>query len=477
MFTFIKPNTNIDFMAQRKKAFIFSISLTTLSLILLFAKGLNLGIEFNGGSSAIVAFERGAIDQRSKIADSIGAMLEGELKRKDSTVSVQDFGAGAGDRIAGKDVDRFLVYTEVTSLVDTAKRDTIIAKLKERFGPETKVASSEDAGDTLYLTFSQESDIAARKKELKELFADKALGFESITVTADFERQIEVEFLRDVDLQRQDSEREGEGGGQAETATTALPTKADFEKRRDDAIAGKSDKRFTVEIEALQVAFSKALAKDFGAKFVAVESSAMVSASVGADLLNDGFLAILYSLIGILIYVTLRFDFRYAPGGVIALLHDAIVTMGVVAALDLKFSLQILAAVLTIIGYSINDSIIVYDRVRETISGHKGRDLIDLLNKAVNQTLSRTMLTGGTTLLSLVAILAFGGAQLSDFAVTLFFGIAFGTYSSIYISVPLVLYLDNYMTRREADKKAEAQGNNNKKPSDSDDKKKAKASA
>jgi preprotein translocase subunit SecF len=151
--------------------------------------------------------------------------------------------------------------------------------------------------------------------------------------------------------------------------------------------------------------------------------------------------------------VTLRFDFRYAPGGVVALAHCAIITMGMVAILDLKFSLQILAAVLTVIGYAINDSIVVYDRVREIFAGQKGKDLVELLNKAVNQTLARTLLTGTTTMIGILAILVFGGAQIADFAITLLLGIIFGTYSSIYISVPMVLYIDNYLQRRSADKK------------------------
>ncbi len=480
MFTLIPSNTNIDFMGARKKAFIFSLVLTVGSLVLLGIKGLNLGIEFNGGSSAIVAFERGAIQERQAIGDSIGTLIRTELGYADSAVQVQDFGAGAGDEIAGREVSRFLVYTEVTSLVDLAKRDQIVAKLKEKFGAETKIASSEDAGDTLYLTFAADSDIAARKAELTAVFNE--LGYEAVTITSDFERQIEVEFLRDVDLMRQDRERD-EAKSQAETLDTGLPGQAEFDKRLAEAIVGKSDKRFTVDIEALQVAFSKALAKDFGDKFIAVESSAMVSPSVGSDLLNDGFLAILYSLIGILIYVTLRFDFRYAPGGVVALLHDAIVTMGLVALLDLKFSLQVLAAVLTVIGYSINDSIVVYDRVREIFTNQKGKDLVDLLNKAVNQTLSRTVLTGVTTLLAIGAILVFGGGQISDFAITMFLGIIFGTYSSIYVSVPIVLYVDGYLQRREADKRdKDGQSGQHKKKgvtrdATSDDKKAAKASA
>lgn len=477
MFTIIKPDINIDFMGARKKAFIFSGVLTLLSIILLVVKGLNLGIEFRGGSSAIVAFEHGTITERTNIADSVGTLLKSELGHGDSIVTVQDFGAGAGDRINGHEVDRFLVYTEITSLIDAAKRDKIIADIKAKFGPDTRIGTATDAGDTMYLTFAEGVDIAARTAEIRDLF--KSLGFESISVTSDFERQVEVEFLREVDLQRQDRERDA-SGNQAETAAGALPGAADFAKKKADAIVGKTDKRFTVDIEALQVAFSKQLTKDFGAKFIAVESSAMVSPSVGADLLNDGIVSLLYSLVGILIYLTLRFDFRYAPGAVIALAHDAIVTMGMVALLDLKFSLQIVAAVLTIIGYSINDSVIVYDRVREIVNHHKG-PLLELLNKAVNQTLSRTVLTSGLTLLSTVSILIFGGHQVADFAITLFLGIIFGTYSSIYISVALVVTMDDYLKRRETDKAEETRNSQKKggggKGGAGDDKKPARATA
>jgi preprotein translocase SecF subunit len=470
MFTLIKPNTSFDFMKTRKTAFMVSVFLTVASIVLLLVKGLNLGIEFKGGSSAIVAFEKGAIDERQKIADSVTTLLKTELDHADSTVSVQDFGAGAGDRIDGRAVDRFLIYTEVTSNVDATKREAIIKAITEKW-PGSKVATSEDAGDTLYLTFAEDAGIASRKEELAAIF--KTLGYDAITVTSDTERQVEVEFLRDVDLQRQDREN-AEGSQATDALAGALPSQVDFERRRAAAIEGKDDNRYTVDIEALQAALQKHLSKDFGPKFIAVESSATVSPSVGEDLFNDGLLAILYSLIGILIYVTLRFDFRYAPGGVIALFHDAIVTMGMVAALDLKFSLQILAAVLTIIGYSINDSIVVYDRVRELYSGQRGQAFVDLLNKAVNSTLSRTVLTGTTTLLGILSIMIFGGAQVYDFALTMFLGIIFGTYSSIYISVPVVLYLDNYFHRREAERAAKLNpGTQQKKVAKSEDEKKA----
>jgi len=459
MLSILKPGTHFDFMGARKKAFIVSGVLTVASILLLAFKGFNFGIEFAGGSSAIVAFERDSVPERAKVGDSINQVFVEKLNKTDSQVTVQDFGAGTGDTIEGRPVVRFLIYTEATSLVDTAGRERITKALEEKYKDQggVKIAASEDAGDTIYLTFGNDADIATRKAELTELFG--AAQFDKIRVTSDLERQVEVEFLRDIDLQQQDSARDAS----AASATTAL-TQVDRDRRRADAIAGKTDKRFTVDIEALQAAFDVQLKKDFPQAFIAVESSAMVSPSVGADLFNDGMLAILYSLIGILIYVTLRFDFRYAPGGVVSLAHDAIIVMGFVAAADLKFSLPIVAAILTVIGYSINDTIVVYDRVRELYSGQKGKDLLDLLNKSLNQTLSRTILTAATTLLAILAILIFGGAQIRDFALAIFVGVGFGVYSSIYVAVPFVHYLDGYFQRKEAERAEAAKAKNKNRP-------------
>jgi preprotein translocase SecF subunit len=455
MIQFVSPDSKIDFLGGRGKAFTVSTVLVLASIGLLAVKGFNFGIDFKGGSSAIVAFKKGAITDRAAIAAPVGEMLKGlgpSGVSADSQVSVQDFGAGTGDTLNGEAVDRFLIYTEVTSLVDDAKRTLIEARLKAKFGADTRVASSADAGDRFYVTFAQEADITARTSELQALLAEPEVGFSRVSVVSDLERQVEVEFLREVDLERADrakTEPAADAGGAAAATLGA----ADLARRRQEAVMGKTDKRFTVEVAALQAALDAQLRKSLGDSFLAVESSATVSPSVGSDLFNDGMLAILYSLIGILIYVTLRFDFRYAPGGVIALAHDAIITMGFLAAFDLKFSLPIIAALLTIVGYSINDTIIVYDRVRENVAGTKGKGLVDVINRSINETLSRTILTSGTTLLSVVAILVFGGATIRDFALALFVGITVGTYSSIYIASPFVLYLDNYFKAREAEKK------------------------
>ena len=167
-----------------------------------------------------------------------------------------------------------------------------------------------------------------------------------------------------------------------------------------------------------------------------------VGPQVGSELIFKGFLALFLSFIFIMIYIWIRFDWQFGLGGIFALLHDAIVTLGFFSITGLEFNLTSIASILTIIGYSINDSVVIYDRIRENLRNYKKMDLIILINSSTNSTLSRTILTASTTLISLLALIFFGGEALFSFSVATFFGIALGTYSSIYISAPILLYFD-----------------------------------
>jgi preprotein translocase subunit SecF len=142
---------------------------------------------------------------------------------------------------------------------------------------------------------------------------------------------------------------------------------------------------------------------------------------------------------GILIYITWRFEFRYAIGAIIALVHDVIITVGIFSILDKEFTLPIIAALLTIIGYSLNDTIVVYDRIRENFRSQRRQTLKQIINDSINQTLSRTILTSGTTLLVIAALFFLGGAVIHDFAFALLVGVFIGTYSSIFIASSTVL--------------------------------------
>jgi preprotein translocase subunit SecF len=167
-----------------------------------------------------------------------------------------------------------------------------------------------------------------------------------------------------------------------------------------------------------------------------------VGAQVGSELIKNGFLALFMSFVFIMIYIWIRFDWQYGIGGIFALLHDAVLTLGFFAISGLEFNLTSIAAILTIIGYSINDSVVIYDRIRENIKNQKKVDLKILINNSMNSTLSRTILTASTTLISLLALIFFGGESLFSFSMATFFGIVIGTYSSIYISAPILLYFD-----------------------------------
>lgn len=166
-----------------------------------------------------------------------------------------------------------------------------------------------------------------------------------------------------------------------------------------------------------------------------------VGPQVGDELANQGGLAMLYALIGILIYVTFRFEWRFAVGSVIALAHDVLITIGVFSLFQFDFSLPVLAAVLAVIGYSLNDTIVVYDRIRENFRKMRRRNTIEILNYSINQTLPRTVLTSLTTMIVVLTLLIFGGEVIRGFSIALLVGVVIGTYSSIFVASPVVVVL------------------------------------
>ncbi len=166
-----------------------------------------------------------------------------------------------------------------------------------------------------------------------------------------------------------------------------------------------------------------------------------VGPQVGEELTEQGGLAMLYALIGILIYVSLRFEYRFSLGAVAALVHDVIITLGIFSLLQIEFDLTVLAALLAVIGYSLNDTIVVFDRVRENFRKIRKGGAEQVMNTSVNETLSRTVMTGVTTLLVLLALFFLGGEIIHSFALALIIGIFVGTYSSIYVAGALALLL------------------------------------
>jgi len=312
---FLKRDTRIDFIGRRRIAALISISVIVIVLLSLFFRGLNLGIDFTGGTLVEVSYSS-SVNTEEVRTNLRRSGLDG--------VVVQYFGTS-------RDV---LIRLPADPEVDAAESSSlIISSLREPYG-ETLAQSSENDSQRC-------------------VFQDGTTG----DCTVQMRR---VEF---------------------------------------------------------------------------------VGPQVGGELTEKGGLAMLYALIGILAYVAWRFEWRFALGAVIALVHDVVITVGFFSLLGLEFSLPVLAAVLAVIGYSLNDTIVVFDRIRENFRKMRKGTIVEIMNSAINQTLRRTLLTSLTTLLVVVTLILLGGEIIKGFAVALFIGILVGTYSSIFVASPVVLSL------------------------------------
>lgn len=194
---------------------------------------------------------------------------------------------------------------------------------------------------------------------------------------------------------------------------------------------------------------TNALTTKFG-NDVEVRKVDIVGPKAGSELRKSGFLAMLWALIAIMIYIGLRFDFKYSPGAIIALFHDVSIVLGIFALTGTEFTLQTVAAILAVIGYSVNDTVIVYDRVREHEAKFVGRSLFDHINNATNETLSRTILTSGTTLFVSITMFFMGGLAIRDFFMAFSVGVIVGTYSSIFVAAPVTLFFDKYRSTKKS---------------------------
>jgi len=166
-----------------------------------------------------------------------------------------------------------------------------------------------------------------------------------------------------------------------------------------------------------------------------------VGPQVGDELANQGILAVIYAMVGVFLYVMFRFQWRFSVGAVAALLHDIIISMGIISFVQIEFDLTVVAAILAVVGYSLNDTIVLFDRIRENFPRYRKREPVDVVNTSINETLSRTLMTSTTTLMVLIALFIFGGEIIHGFAFTLIVGIVVGTYSSIYVASTALLML------------------------------------
>ncbi|OIP30213.1 MAG: protein translocase subunit SecF [Deltaproteobacteria bacterium CG_4_8_14_3_um_filter_43_13] len=196
--------------------------------------------------------------------------------------------------------------------------------------------------------------------------------------------------------------------------------------------------------EGLSDRVQETFQKRYGQNGFEIRRVEVVGPQVEKELRYKALMALIYGMIGILVYIGFRFEFRFALGGVLALVHDVTVTIGAFSITDREFTLPVLAAVLTIVGFSINDTIVIYDRIRENRRKMAGKKLELIMNSSINETLSRTILTSGTVLFVVIALFILGGSVIHDFAFALIVGVIAGTYSTVFVASPIVLLWEKF---------------------------------
>jgi preprotein translocase subunit SecF len=189
-------------------------------------------------------------------------------------------------------------------------------------------------------------------------------------------------------------------------------------------------------------------------KDVEVRRVEVVGPKVSAELTQDGTIAVVLSIVMVLIYIWFRFEWQFAIGAVASLLHDVIITIGVLSLLRIEFNLNIIAAILTIIGYSLNDTVVIYDRIREYLRKFKKKAFVQLIDEALNSTLARTIITGTSTLIALLSLYVFGGEVIRGFTFTMIFGVLIGTYSSLFVAAPVMILLGSVRETKPETQKA-----------------------
>ena len=234
------------------------------------------------------------------------------------------------------------------------------------------------------------------------------------------------------------------GGAQMQVSFPAAPNLVQMRKQLTAAGLPAVVQRYGTSRDALikvDTKHSKNLKLIFEKLFpsAVVNQTQYIGPQVGKTLLTNGILAVVISLLGTMLYIAMRFEYRFAVSAAIALIHDPILILGLFSFFHLEFNLIVLAAILTVIGYSLNDTIVVYDRVRENFRNLHKLAPLDLMNLSINQTLSRTIMTSGLTLLVVIALFIYGGATVHNFALALIIGIVVGTYSSIYVAGSLAI--------------------------------------
>lgn len=429
------PDSNFDFVGRRRVYYALTAVGILLSLIAIATLGFNKGIDFKGGTKLILAFESSAPIEREQLRETVHKVLVEATGKEDvGQVEAQDFSSGG----AGDGKKHFSVVTELTSVVTPEKRKALADEIAKTFA-KAEVEWATEGEDRVFVALPEAAKVTDTYSKLRELFAAK--GFADVVTSSDLEAQLDVNLYRSLQMMQTEGK-------------DAAAVAAEEQKLRDAKaaeLADKSDARYSVVVQEFRGKIEAGIQKQYGKQFLRVESATAVSPSVAGDMLSQGLVAILYAIVGIVLYIILRFDVRYAPGALIALSHDVILVIGAFSVAQVKFSMPVVAAVLTVAGYSITDTIVVFDRIREMMEKHEGAPIETIVNAAVNQTMSRTVLTAATVFMTSIAIFLFGGGLIRDFAFALCIGVVVGSFSSIFVANPIFMALHKHFEARRAE--------------------------
>ncbi|MFO8072806.1 MAG: protein translocase subunit SecF [Polyangia bacterium] len=398
---FFKKTPKFDFMGQRRRFAIVSGVALVVSLVLMFALGPKFGIDFAGGTEIQVSFDQPVDTARVRSA------LEGMGFSGSEVVS---FGAHESE---------YLISLQAISPVTDAEIEAARQKIAARFeGNDVTRFDLSPGGDKLSMRLDDKveiSEVEAAVGEAGLVLAERPAG----------------------DAAEQEAESDDDSAKHCESVTCTWPYQdmyvyeVNLKGMAERVMDGLRDQPWGAGAERMR--------------------SEWVGPKVGRQLRVAGISSIVYALLFIMLYIAVRFDLRFAPGAVAALIHDVIITVGVFTISRVEVTLATVAALLTIVGYSLNDTIVVFDRIRENLGRVKERSLAQVVNQSINQTLSRTLLTSITTLLAVVILLTVGWqTTIRDFAFALLIGVLVGTYSSVFVASPIVLWVDKRFGKKKA---------------------------
>lgn len=390
---FFKPGKQYDFMRQRRFWIVLSLSLVVISTILLFYPGPNYGTDFKGGTEVELGFKkpvsseevRAAVKSSNKFGDPEVLDVKDAIPNH-YIVRVQEVSNMTAETKTA--LSAALCYAEDPKTLDPAKCPEDARATEVKFS---------NGGDKISARYDTKADLAKVAAQVKTVPAVR------MRVSANNPHETNARDHR-VEIQLQSTGDELIAALREKMGPEVVPE----QPLRVEWVGGKAGK--------------------------ALRDSARNSVAI--------------AIVFIMLYLAFRFDLRFAPGVIIACVHDAMVVLGAFVLLHKEITLSTIAAILTIVGYSMNDTVVVYDRIRENLGRYKGKTFATIINMSVSETLSRTLLTSGATMLSVLAFFIWGTGVIKDFALAMVIGIVAGTYSSIYVAAPLTEWIDAQLRAR-----------------------------